>query len=70
MIYIYYDLPMILMNTSLFQTRSHLSPNLAITISISFAVSVHTSIPKQPPLFSIPDDAFIITTTKKLATKY
>ena len=38
-----------LMNTSLFPTRSHLSPNLAITISVSFAVSVHTSIPKQPP---------------------
>jgi len=33
------------MNTSLFPTRSHLSPNLAITISVSFAVSVHTSIP-------------------------
>ena len=30
------------MNTSLFLTRSHLSPNLAITIFASFAVSVHT----------------------------
>ena len=28
------------MNTSLFLTRSHLSPNLAITISVSFTVSV------------------------------
>ena len=34
-----------LMNTSLFLTRSHLSPNLAITIFVSFAVSIHTSIP-------------------------
>jgi len=32
------------MNTSLFPTRSHLSQNLAITISVSFAVSVHTLI--------------------------
>ena len=40
-----------LMNTSLFPIRSHLSPNLAISIFVSFAVSVHTSIPKQlPPL--------------------
>ena len=38
-----------LMNTSLFLTRSHRSPNLAITIFVSFAVSVHTSIPKQLP---------------------
>jgi len=30
------------MNTSLFPTRSHLSPNLAITVFISFAVSIHT----------------------------
>ena len=37
------------MNTSPFLTRSHLSPNLAITIFISFVVSVHTSIPKQLP---------------------
>ena len=36
-----------LMNTSLFLTRSHLSPTPAITISVSFAVSVHTSIPKH-----------------------
>ena len=43
-----------LMNTSLFLTRSHLSPNLAITISVSFAVSVHTSIPKQPPPSPLP----------------
>jgi len=36
------------MNISLFLTRSHLSPNLVIrpTIFASFAVSVHTSIPK------------------------
>ena len=38
-----------LMNTSLFLTRSHLSPNLAVTIFASFAVSVHTSIQKQLP---------------------
>ena len=43
-----------LMNTSLFPTRSHLSPNLAITIPVSFAVSVHTSIPKQPPPSPLP----------------
>ena len=43
-----------LMNTSLFPTRSHLSPNLAITISVSFAVSVHTSMPKQPPPSPLP----------------
>ena len=36
-----------LLNTSLFLTRSHLSPSLAITISASFAVSVHTSIPTK-----------------------
>jgi len=39
-----------LMNTSLFLARTHLSPNLVITIFASFAVSVHTSIPKQCPL--------------------
>ena len=43
-----------LMNTSLFLTRSHLSPNLAITIFASFAVSVHTSIPKQLPPLPLP----------------
>ena len=41
-------------NTSLFLTRSHLSPNLAITIFASFAVSVHTSILKQLPLSPLP----------------
>ena len=30
-------------------TRSHLSPNHATAIFISFALSLHTSIPKQPP---------------------
>ena len=30
-----------------FLTRSHLSPNLAITVCVSFTVSVQTSIPKQ-----------------------
>ena len=35
------------MNSSPFLVRSHLSPNLAITIFVSFAVSVHTWIPKQ-----------------------
>ena len=34
------------MNTSPFLTRSHLSPNPAITVFISFAVSVHILIPK------------------------
>ena len=43
-----------LMNTSLFLTRSHLSPNLAITIFTSFALSVHTSIPKQLPSSPLP----------------
>ena len=52
-----------LMNTSLFLTRSYLSPNLAITIFASFAVSVHTSIPKQVlpsplPLFT-PSSNFV-----------
>ena len=42
------------MNTSLFLTRSHLSPNLAITIFASFAVSVHTLIPKQLPPSPLP----------------
>ena len=42
------------MNTSLFSTRSHLSPNLAITIFASFAVSVHTSITKQLPPSPLP----------------
>ena len=32
-----------------FLTRFHLSPNLTITIFVSFAVSVYTSIPKQLP---------------------
>jgi len=32
----------------------HLSPNLAITIFASFAVSVHTSIPKQLPPSPLP----------------
>ena len=41
-------------HTSLFLTRSHLSPNLAITIFASFAVSVHTSIPKQLPSLPLP----------------
>ena len=40
------NLGFINMNTSLFLTRSQLSPNLAITTFVSFAVSVHTSIPK------------------------
>ena len=43
-----------LMNTSLFSTRSHLSPNLAITIFASFAVSVHTSIRKRLPPSPLP----------------
>jgi len=42
------------MNTSLFLTRSHLSPNLAITIFVSFAVPVYTSIPKQLPPSPLP----------------
>ena len=43
-----------LINTSPFLTRSHLSPNLAITVFVSFAVSVHTSIPKQLPPSPLP----------------
>ena len=43
-----------LMNASLFLTRSHLSPNLAITVFLSFAVSVHTWIPKQLPPSPLP----------------
>jgi len=35
------------MNISPFLTRSHLFPDLAITMFVSFAVSVHTSTPKQ-----------------------
>jgi len=42
------------MNTSLLLTRSHLSPNLPITIFVSFDVSVHTSIPKQLPSSPLP----------------
>ena len=42
------------MNTSPFLTRSHLSPNLAITIFGSFAVSVYTTILKQIPLLPLP----------------
>jgi len=37
-----------------FLTRSHLSLNLAITIFVSFAVSVHTSTPKQLPPSPLP----------------
>ena len=37
------------MNISPFLTISHLSPHLAITTFVSFAVSVHTSIKKQLP---------------------
>ena len=42
------------LNTSPFLARSHLSPKLAITISVSFAVSVHISIPKQLPPSPLP----------------
>ena len=40
-----------LMNSSLFLTRSHVSPNFAITtfVSLSESVHVHTSILKQLP---------------------
>jgi len=55
-----------LMHTSLFLTRSHLSPNLAITISVSFAVSVHTSIPKQLPPPPLP----LFTPSLTTATLY
>ena len=51
-----------LMNISLFLTRTHLSPNLAITISASFVVSVHTSIPKQPPPSPFPLFTLSLTT--------
>ena len=55
-----------LMNTSLFLTRSHLSPNLAVTIFASFAVSVHTSIPKQLPPSPLP----LFTPTLTIATLF
>ena len=55
-----------LMNTSLFPTRSHLYPNLAITISVSFAVFVHTSIPKQPPPSPLP----LLTSSSNTATLF
>ena len=42
------------MNTSPFLTRSRLSPNLAITIFVIFAVSIHISIPKQLPPSPLP----------------
>ena len=42
------------MNTLPFLTRSHMSPNLAITIFASFRVYVHTSIPKQLPPSPLP----------------
>ena len=42
------------MNTSLFLTRFHLSPNVAIAIFVSFTVSVHTSVPKQLPPSPLP----------------
>jgi len=54
------------MNVSLFLTRSHLSPNLAVTISVSFAVSVHTSIPKQLP----PSPLSLFTLSLTTATVY
>jgi len=47
-----------------FLTRSHLSPSLAITISGSFAVSVHTSIPKQLP----PSPLLLFTPSSTTAT--
>ena len=65
-----------LMTTSLFLTRSHLSPNLAITIFVSFAVSVHTSILKQPPTSPLPlftpsltTATLFITTSPSLVTR-
>jgi len=45
------------MNTSPFLTRSHLTPNLAVTaftIFISFTVSIHTSTQKQFPPSPLP----------------
>ena len=46
--------PSHLMNTPLSLIRSHLSANLAIAIFVGFAVSVHTSTPKQLPPSPLP----------------
>ena len=52
------------MNTSLFLTRSLLSQNPAITISVSFAVSVHDT--KQLP----PSPLLLFTPSSTTATLY
>ena len=52
-----------MINTSLF-----LSPNLAITIFVSFAVSVHTSIPKQLPPSPLPLFTLSLTTATLFIT--
>ena len=56
-----------LMNTSLFLTRSHLSPSPANTTSVSFAVSVHTSIPKQLSPSPLPLFTPSLTTATRLS---
>ena len=53
------------MNTSLFLTRSHLSPNFAITIFVSFAVYVYTSIRIQLPPSPLPLFTPSLTTTSQ-----
>ena len=49
-------------------TRSLLSRNLAISIFVSFAVSVHTSIPKQLPPSPLPFFTLGLTTTTLFVT--
>ena len=53
---------------NVFLTRSHLSPNLAFTIFASFAVSVHTSIPKQLPPSPLPLFSQSLTTATLFIT--
>jgi len=54
------------MNTASFLTRSHLSPNLAITIFFRFTVSIHTSIPKRP----LPSPLLLFTPSLTTTTLY
>jgi len=51
------------MNTLPFPTRSLLSPNPAITIFFSFAVYVHSLIPKQHPPLPVPFSPSLTTAT-------
>ena len=51
-----------------FSDQTSSSPNLAITIFVSFAVSVHTSIPKQLPPSPLPLFSPSVTTATVLIT--